>query len=165
MSPGYLLLYLRVLICFFSQRENPTRHSLDVYFHSVLPSHRQKNPADPFCVFYKMSSFSESKWMQDLDRLFWFLWHFSEAQSWVDKSCFLYVRGATFTLTVGCFSTELWIKNEKSPKSIARLSCNGPQGGCKLVLWANVTSGMFRSIWQFTVTCTETSWILCHSKR
>lgn len=98
-----------VLICFFSQTENPTRRSSDTYFHSVLLPQRQEKKK---LLILPASSAKGQASPSALDRLFRFVSHcVRAAQSWSVRSCFLHVRAATFTLPVFSCTAELGIKD------------------------------------------------------
>lgn len=81
MSPGYLLLYQCMFLSLSSAGEKtwpavPQMSIFILFFHQT-----DKKTRWSFWSCYKMSSFSESKWLRGLNRVLWFLWHFSLAQS------------------------------------------------------------------------------------
>lgn len=112
MSPGYLLLYPCMFLSLSSAGEKTRPAAPQMSILILFSHHTDKKPCWSFLSCYKMSSFSESKWLKGLNRVFWFPWHFSAAQNLVDKSRFLCVRGATFTSTVWWLSSVLWIQND-----------------------------------------------------
>lgn len=95
---------VRVLICFFSRRENSTRRSSDVYFHSVLPSYRQKTLLILLVLLQNVKLLRANDWKvwiecsgsRDIS-----VQHRTKSTKAVSR--------ATFTPTLWCFSTVLWI--------------------------------------------------------